>query len=67
MNRRGAEDWFNIYYSQNMEELIIKSFFPHLMKGFYISVNSMADNLFRSYTKYLEILINEYEKLRKLV
>lgn len=33
-------DWFNIYYSQNQEDLILKSFFPNLTNGFYIDVGA---------------------------
>jgi len=40
MNLKGMEDWFNVYYSQNMEDLILKSFFLHQKKGFYIDVGA---------------------------
>jgi FkbM family methyltransferase len=57
-----------IHESFSGDGLIVASFFEE-DKDFTvdISVNRMADNLFRSYTKDLEILINEYENLRKLV
>lgn len=34
------KDWFKVYYSQNMEDLIIKSFFPDKRNGFYIDIGA---------------------------
>lgn len=57
-----------IHESFSGDGLIVASFFEE-DKEFTIdiSTNRMDNNLFRSYTKDLEILVEEYEKLRKTI
>lgn len=40
MDLRTAKKWFNVYYAQNQEDLILKAFLPELKDGFYIDVGA---------------------------
>ena len=46
MNVSDAKEWFEIYYSQNREDLILKSFFPDLKNGFYVDVGAHDPEIF---------------------
>lgn len=40
MSANKYSEWFNIYYSQNLEDLILKALFPDVKNGFYIDVGA---------------------------
>lgn len=40
MTKGNYRDWFKVYYSQNMEDLIISSFLPNKQDGFYIDIGA---------------------------
>lgn len=52
MTTKKYYDWFNVYYSQNQEDLILKALFPNLKNGFYIDVGAHDPEYF-SVTKLL--------------
>lgn len=46
MAKQQSHDWFNVYYSQNKEDLILKAFFPTIQDGFYVDVGAHDPKLF---------------------
>jgi len=46
MSKKSYSDWFNVYYGQNREDLILKSLFPNLKNGFYVDVGAQDPKIF---------------------
>jgi FkbM family methyltransferase len=41
-----ASNWFRVYYSQNMEDLVLKAFFGDIDKGFYVDIGAHDPDVF---------------------
>jgi len=52
MKKNSYSDWFNIYYSQNQEDLILKSFLSHVENGFYIDIGAHDPSVFSVTKKF---------------
>lgn len=55
MSGTAYNEWFNIYYSQNGEDLVLRSFFPHLDNGFYIDVGAQDPDKFSVTKMFYEL------------
>lgn len=44
--KNSYRDWFNVYYGQNREDLILRSFFPDTSNGFYVDVGAQDPERF---------------------